>query len=132
MAPEPCVASSHQPMSGRSYEERLRELEERHRPQPRSILPYLFRSSRWGLKKAAKAAEDHADDLDRLEPPSHVLSTHREYVAALRASARDTRQLVAQGGWLSGRALVSDLRALSSFRQMVEARHRLLDHPSEE
>ena len=110
-----------------SYADQVRVLEEQHRPGPRTVFPYVFRRAKWGLSDAARAADDHADELERLDPPSDAVTEHREYVAALRAVAREARQLADQNGRQSGRELLNDLRALPSFQMMVEARKRLLE-----
>jgi hypothetical protein len=119
-------------MSGDSYWQQLRSLEDRHRPQPLTVFPYLARTARSGLAKAARAAEDHADELDRLDPPREAVAAQREYADALRAVAHDARDLAEQKRWPSGRGLAKDLRALPSFQQMVEARQRLLERFSED
>ena len=113
-------------VKGDSYEEQLRALEAQLSPRPRRVVPYLFRTAKRGLPGAAKAADDHADALDRLEPPTDAEVGHREYVAALRAVARDARQLAEQKR-RHGRALVQDLRALPSYQTMVDTRERLLN-----
>jgi hypothetical protein len=118
-------------MSGVSYRQQIQVLEERHRPRLRTVLPYLAKTWRSGLAKAAGAAEDHADELDRLDPPSEVGADHREYVDALRAVAADARELAEQKRWRSGRRVGKDIRALPSFQRMVEAHQRLLERLSE-
>jgi hypothetical protein len=112
---------------GGTYEQEIRALEQRHRPDARSVAPYLLRTARVGLAKASAEAEAHADALDRLEPPSEAAEAHREYSAALRAVARDARQLAERSRWRSGRSVLNDLRALPSFQKMVATRQRLLD-----
>ena len=114
-------------MSGVSYEQHVRVLEEQHRPRPRTVFPYLLRRPKWGLAEVARAVEDHAEALDHLNPPSEVAAEHLEYVAALRAVASDARQLAERKGRRSGRALLDELRGLPSFQTMVEARKRLLE-----
>jgi hypothetical protein len=89
-------------MPGGTYEQEIRALEQRHRPDARSVAPYLLRTARVGLAKASAEAEAHADALDRLEPPSEAAEAHREYSAALRAVARDARQLAERSRWRSG------------------------------
>jgi hypothetical protein len=119
-------------MSGDSYRQQIEALEERHRPRLRTVLPYLTRTWRTGLAKAANAAEVHADELDRLDPPSEVAADHRKYVDALRTVAHDARELAEQKRWRSGHRVGKDLRALPSFQRMVEARQRLLERLSED
>ena len=119
-------------MPGDSYRQQLRTLEERHRPRLRTVLPYLVKTRRSGLAKAAGAAEDHADELDRLDPPSEVGADHREYVDALRAVARDARELAETKRLRSGHRVGKDIRALPSFQRMVEARQQLLKRLSED
>ena len=113
-----------------SYEEQLRALEAQLHARPRRVIPYLFTTAKRGLSDAATAADDHADALDRLEPPAHAEVGHREYVAALRAVARDARQL-AEEKPRPGRAVVHDVRALPSYQTMVDTRERLLNGRSE-
>ena len=119
-------------MSGDSYRQQIQALEQRHRPQLRTVLPYLVKTWRSGLAKAAEAAEDHADELDRLDPPSEVAADHREYVDALRAVAQDASELAETKRLRSGHRVGKDIRALPSFQRMVEARQRLLKRLSED
>jgi hypothetical protein len=83
-------------------------------------------TARSGLARAASDADEHAETLGRLDPPSEAVANHRQYVDALRAVAHDARELAEQKGWQTGRGFAKDLRALPSFQRMVEARTRLL------
>jgi hypothetical protein len=113
-------------MSGnRAYEQQLRTLEEGLRPRPRGLLRYLLTTTTRALAHAAQAADDHAEALERLEPPSEAAAAHYEYVAALRAVARDSRQLAEQKR-RTRRGLLKELRALPSYQRMVETREVLL------
>jgi hypothetical protein len=114
-------------MTGGRYEQAILALEERHRPDARSVAPYLLRTARSGLARASTEAEAHAGALDALEPPSEAGEAHREYSAALRAVARDARQLAERSRWRSAHSVLNDLRALPSFQRMVATRERLLD-----
>ena len=118
-------------MSSDSYRQQIQALEEQHRPRLRTVLPYLTKTWRAGLAKAANAAEVHADELDRLDPPSELGADHRKYVDALRTVAQDARKLAEQKGRQSGHRVGKDLRTLPSFQRMVEARQRLLEQLSE-
>lgn len=119
-------------MSSDSYAQQLRALEAQNRVRRRTVVPYLLRTAKSGLAKAARAAEDHADELDLLDPPNEAVAKHSEYVAALRGVAHDARRLAEQKGWHRGRELLNDLRALPSFQRMVEARQRLLESFAED
>jgi hypothetical protein len=119
-------------MSGDRYRQQIRALEERHRPRLRTVFPYLIKTWRSGLARAADAAEVHANELDRLDPPNEVGADHREYVDALRSVAQDSRGLAEQKRWRSGHRVGKDLRALPSFQRMVEARQRLLARLAED
>ena len=118
-------------MPGDSYRQQVQALEDRHRPRLRTVLPYLAKTWRAGLAKAAEAAEVHADELDRLDPPSEVGADHREYVDALRATAQDARELAEQKRRRSGHRVGKDISALPSFQRMVKARQRLLERVTE-
>lgn len=113
-------------MTSESYWQQVRALEERHRPRSRRVIPYLAMTARSGLARAASDADDHAEALGRLDPPTEAAANHREYVDALRAVARDARELAEQKGWRAEPGILTDLRALPSFHRMVESRNRLL------
>ena len=109
------------------YDQQLRALEDRLRPRPRFVLPYLLKSTRHGLADAARTAADHADALDRLQPPPEAAAKHRAYVQALRAVARDTGELAEQRGWRTPRRWLEQLRGLPSYREMLDTREVLLN-----
>jgi len=92
-------------MSGDSYGQQIQALEERHRPQLRTVLPYLTKTWRSGLARAASAADVHAHELDRLDPPSELGADHRKYIDALRTVAQDARALAEQKRWRKRRLL---------------------------